>query len=115
MLRPNVEPGFLIWKKDLKNGTVQKKTFKSLIEYWVYRHRPLKKSLIELPNSTKTKMEQETPMYLHCIIVSKENDDHLKDMGDGRIFVRGLKFDNEMFDGKESKDLDNYLIKTKRK
>ena len=115
MLRPNVGDGFLILKEDLTNGICQKKTWNGMLEYWVYRHRPLKKSLIILPNSTKKQLEKETDIYLHCIIVSKENNDHLRDMGDGRIFVKGLKFDNERFEEKESNDLDNYLRKTGRK
>ncbi len=112
MLRPGIGQGFLILKKDLENGTVKVQTNKLFItEYWIYRHRPLKKSLIILSNSTKEKLEKETDMYLHCIIASS----HVVDKHDGRIFVQGVKFDNLSVDKKPSNDLDDYLRKTGRK
>ncbi len=64
MLRPGIGQGFLILKKDLENGTVKVQTNKLFItEYWIYRHRPLKKSLIILSNPTKEKLEKARAYY----------------------------------------------------
>ena len=119
MLRPNVLPGFLIFQKDIGSGMVKKDTFKTMLEFHIYRHRELKKSLIELPNSSKEALEKEQPLYLHAIIVTKDDSHHIEEgitpELEPVIYVKGLKFDNEMFDGKESRDLDKYLRKTGRK
>lgn len=114
MLRPNVGDGFLIFKKDLENGIAKKDTYKGMLEFHIFRHRELKNSLIYLPNSTKELLELDNPLYLFAIIVTKDDNAHILDRGD-RIFVKGLKFDNQLFDGKKSEDLDNYLRKTGRK
>jgi len=114
MLRPNVGDGFLIFKKDLENGIAKKDTYKGMLEFHIFRHRELKKSLIYLPNETKELLEQDNPLYLFAIIVTKDDNAHILDKGD-KIFVKGVKFDNQLFDGKKSEDLDEYLRKTGRK
>jgi len=114
MLRPNVGEGFLILKKDLENGMVKKDSYKTMLEFHIFRHRELKKSLIYLPNETKELLEQDNPLYLFAIIVTKDDNAHILDKGD-KIFVKGVKFDNQLFDGKKSEDLDEYLRKTGRK
>jgi len=103
MIRENNGKGFCIWKKDLDSGVVQKKSYNNNIEFWIYRHRPLETTLVLSPSSKK-ELEKSQPIYLHSIIVTKENSivDN-KDM----LLVNGVKFDDI--------DVDKYLSKTKRK
>jgi len=105
MIRQNLDKGFLIYKKDLISQIVQKKPYKTNIEFWIYKHRPIETSLVLSPTAKKT-LEEQSPIYLQAIIVSRDTSEFIKETKD-YFLVQGIKFDD--------KDLDDYLSKTERK
>jgi len=104
MIKPGLG-GFLIFKKDIENKTVQIKHYKGMQEFWVYRTKKTK-SDIYLANGKK--FEHEGNVELFCIITCKENDSNMIEQDKGYL-VHGIKFTNQ-----ETPDLDNYLSKTNR-
>jgi hypothetical protein len=57
------------------------------------------------PTAKKT-LEEQSPIYLQAIIVSRDTSEFIKETKD-YFLVQGIKFDDQ--------DLDSYLSKTKRK
>jgi hypothetical protein len=105
MIRQNLGKGFIIYKKDLISQIVQKKPYKTNIEFWIYKHRSIETSLVLSPTAKKT-LEEQSPIYLQSIIVSRDTSEFIKETKD-YFLVQGIKFDE--------KDLDDYLSKTERK
>lgn len=88
--------------KDLKRGMI--KTKDDMVEYWVYRQR---ESNLENMYGKKILLEGEENVYLHAIILCAK--DHIQYQNEEKRVIEGVKFDNF-----KTKDLDNYLSKTKR-
>ena len=100
MIRGSKE-GFLIIKKDLKSGSIEKKRYKDIIEYWV--HRQKESSLVDRLGQT-LKLRNKENSYLYAIIVCSEERD-VTDYGKS-FLVRGIRFTDE--------HINEYLEKTSR-
>ena len=101
MIRGSVM-GFLITKKDLESGAVEKKRHKDIIEYWV--HRQKESNFIDRWGA-KLKLRNKENSFLHAIIVCSEERDVTEH--DNSFLVRGIKFTD--------KDINEYLGKTNRR
>lgn len=104
MVRCNLGGGFKILKKDLDSGLVKVRTYKTYLEYWVYRYKSPEGNLY-LPDGSKHLLHDQAMTYLFCIIMTKDNDDHRKITSDG-FLIKGVRIDGE--------DIKTYLAKTGR-
>ncbi len=112
MLRPTVGKGVRILKQDIDAGLVQVKSWKTIKEYWIYR-KYVPDTMLVLPKHLQKGLERETRLY--AIITTLDNSEHIKDDGQGNLWITGLKFTDEPVGEKTSKDLSSYLSKTGRK
>jgi hypothetical protein len=100
MIRPS--KWYIILKKDLESGTVKKKNWKDLIEYWVYNP---KKSDLVAPDGEQLELEDsELSSIIAC------GREHIQDDDERRLFIEGVKFTDDI----EGNDLAEYLKKTGR-
>jgi len=91
---------YILVRRDLEDGLIKRRSFKGLVEYWIYRG---KESNIFLPDGSKAKATG-TPNYLHAVIVCEPN--HVTSETVKSILVKGAKFTEG--------DLEDYLKKTER-
>lgn len=95
-----------ILKKDIKNGSVKKKPYKDVLEYWIYR-KEASKTLINLAGQPL----RTGKMYLHAIIVAPKDHITLDNKEKDLYEIEGVRFTNDIEQGR---DLDDYLSKTGR-
>lgn len=93
---------FNIFRKDLKNGSIRKKEYKDIVEYWIYKYR---ESAILNPIGEKILSGDK---YLYAIIACGRS--HITSENENKLEIEGIRFKNDL----DGNDLDDYLKKTKR-
>lgn len=104
MIRPCLGKGFVIFKKDLEEGTIQKKSYKSYTEYWIYRNEPIK-TILQLSPSAKKELEKNQPKFLYAIIVTEGKNNQIIEEKD-KFYIDGYKITEG--------EINKYLSKTGR-
>lgn len=91
---------FIIIKEDLREGFVKIRSYKGVVEYWIYK---AKKSRIFKLDGKPAKLNNIDEAELNAIIVANDN---YKEEKQSTYIIKGFRFDKQ--------DLENYLLKTGR-